>query len=214
MHLKNIIGVILITLGSIVLVLSYQVGVNNASADSGYEGRSEIQGDIYYMNTHEEPIATTTKHVVGEREIAGFYVVKLKPKRKVETIEEPNNRWNITLTNDEIDLLAKIVWIESRGEEDKGQRSVIEVIFNRMIYEQEFKGTLEEVVSQDGQFSSWGDRETAEPTKKEYKNIKKVLDGETDIFDFDTVYFSTEPRNNDIAAHIGGHYFCRYEYLD
>ncbi len=39
------------------------------------------------------------------------------------------NRWNITLTQEEIDLLAKIVWLESQGEPTEGQEAVVEVSF-------------------------------------------------------------------------------------
>ena len=38
----------------------------------------------------------------------------------VETTTGAENRWNITLTQEEIDLLAKIVWLESQGEPTEG----------------------------------------------------------------------------------------------
>ena len=47
-----------------------------------------------------------------------------------ETIN--TNRWNISLTQEDIDLLAKIVWLEARGEPVEGQKAVVEVVFNRM----------------------------------------------------------------------------------
>ncbi len=34
-----------------------------------------------------------------------------------------NNRWNISLTDEEIDLLAKIVWLEANGEPCRGAGS-------------------------------------------------------------------------------------------
>ncbi len=43
-----------------------------------------------------------------------------------------NNRWNISLTDEEIDLLAKIVWLEANGEPVEGQEAVVEVVLNRM----------------------------------------------------------------------------------
>jgi N-acetylmuramoyl-L-alanine amidase len=140
--------------------------------------------------------------------------VKDKAKVKKEELkEEPEakNKWNIELTEDEIELLAKIVWVESRGESSKGQRGVVEVVLNRMKH-WAFKGSLEDVLSASGQFASWKLRNNAKPTKKEYKNIKKVLNGETDITSLNTVYFSTKSRNNKLLVHIGGHYFNEYEY--
>ena len=53
----------------------------------------------------------------------------------VETTTGAENRWNITLTQEEIDLLAKIVWLESQGEPTEGQEAVVEVVFNRMASE-------------------------------------------------------------------------------
>ena len=38
-----------------------------------------------------------------------------------------NNRWNISLTDEEIDLLAKIVWLEANGEPVEGQEAVVEL---------------------------------------------------------------------------------------
>ena len=76
----------------------------------------------------------------------------------------------------------------------------------------DFKGNLYDVLSADGQFCSWGIRNEAEPTEKEYKNIHKVLNGKTNIFDLNTVYFSTSPRNDRVTGHIGGHFFCQYEF--
>ena len=46
----------------------------------------------------------------------------------VETTTGAENRWNITLTQEEMDLLAKIVWLESQGEPTEGQEAVVEVV--------------------------------------------------------------------------------------
>lgn len=119
------------------------------------------------------------------------------------------NRWDITLTQDEIDLLAKIVWLESRGEPVEGQEAVVEVIFNRMT-SGKFPTTVYEVLSQGNpvQFCSWKNRDYAEPTEKEYQSIQNVLDGKTSILRNDTLYFSTEPLTPRIDRQIGGHSFC------
>lgn len=120
-----------------------------------------------------------------------------------------SNRWDITLTQDEIDLLAKIVWLESRGEPVEGQEAVVEVIFNRMT-SGKFPTTVYEVLSQGNpvQFCSWKNRDHAEPTEKEYQSIQNVLDGKTSILRNDTLYFSTEPLTPRIDRQIGGHSFC------
>lgn len=119
------------------------------------------------------------------------------------------NRWGIQLTEEEIDLLAKIVWVEARGESEAGQKAVIEVIFNRIVSE-EFPNTLYDVLSENDpvQFASWKLRDTAEPTEKEYASIYAVLNGETSIVREDTVYFATKKLTRNLDVKIGGHYFC------
>lgn len=59
----------------------------------------------------------------------------------------PENRWHITLSPDETELLARIVWLESQGEPVKGQQAVVEVVFNRMRSDV-YPDTLYEVLSQ------------------------------------------------------------------
>ena len=119
------------------------------------------------------------------------------------------NRWEIQLTEEEIDLLAKILWVEARGESETGQKAVVEVVFNRMISE-EFPNTLYDVLSQKKpvQFASWKLREKAKPTEKEYSSIYAVLNGETSIVREDTVYFATKKLTRNLDIKIGGHYFC------
>ncbi len=119
------------------------------------------------------------------------------------------NRWGITLTEEEIDLLAKIVWLEAGGEPELGQQAVVEVVFNRMASD-EYPNTLYDVLSQKDpvQFCSWKNREIAEPTEKEYQSIYQVLYGNTNILRNDTLYFSTEGLTPNLDQRIGGHSFC------
>ena len=126
-----------------------------------------------------------------------------------ETPTSAENRWNITLTQEEIDLLAKIVWLESQGEPTEGQEAVVEVVFNRMASEK-YPDTLYDVLSQGNptQFCSWKNRERANPTEKEYTSIHEVLNGNTHILRNDTLYFSTEPLTPRLDRKIGGHSFC------
>lgn len=117
------------------------------------------------------------------------------------------NRWHISLTNEEIDLLAKIVWIEARGESQEGQEAVVEVIFNRMLAEN-YPNDLIGVISQLGQFESWPIVDQAFPTEKEYVSINAVLYGETNLLPMNTIYFATKPLTEDVEISIGGHIFC------
>ena len=128
---------------------------------------------------------------------------------ETEQSETYSNRWGITLTEDETELLARIVWLEANGEPVEGQEAVVEVIFNRMASEL-FPDTLYDVLSQKNpvQFCSWKNREKAKPTEKEYESIRQVLYGNTQILRNDTLYFSTEPLTPNVDVRIGGHSFC------
>lgn len=109
----------------------------------------------------------------------------------------------------DIDILAKLVWIEARGESDIGQQAVAEVVMNRVKHHA-FPNTINEVIFQKGQFTDAAKISYVSATEKEYKNVKMVLNAETDILSDEVVYFSTAPQNNKIYKIIGNHYFNKY----
>ena len=119
---------------------------------------------------------------------------------------------SLDFTDEEIDLLAKIVWLESRGESDLGSACVIRVIINRIL-SLEFSDTMQQVLSDTNEFSSWKLIDTAKPTEREYEIIDETLRNNEykKLLTDDTVYFSTSPRNKNIVAKVGNHYFCSYD---
>ena len=160
------------------------------------------------FTTEIESVATFEKN-----DIKLVTLYKYSENEEAEAVEAEEvtyeNRWDIQLTEEEIELLANILWIEARGESEAGQRAVVEVIFNRMISE-DFPDTLYDVLSQKNptQFASWKLRNTAEPTEKEYTAIYEVLSGKTSLVKNDTVYFATKKLTRNLDVKIGGHYFC------
>ena len=151
-----------------------------------------------YEKAIEAAMAEETAEVMAE-----------EVEETVEVVKLYENRWNIQLTEEEIDLLAKIVWVESRGESEEGQKAVVEVILNRIASEK-FPNTLYDVLSQKNptQFASWKHRDSARPTEKEYASIYSVLNGETSILREDTLYFATKKLTRNLDVKIDGHYFC------
>lgn len=123
--------------------------------------------------------------------------------------EQPKNRWGITLTSEEFDLLARIVMLEAGGESPLGQQAVAEVILNRMVSPY-YGGSLEYVLSTKGQFTTWKKRYSAQaaPTPQVIASVNAVLQGETNILPFQTLYFSRKPQNRRIQIQIGRHTFC------
>jgi len=106
----------------------------------------------------------------------------------------------------EVELLAGIIWQEARGESDRGQQAVGEVVMNR-VRSPRFPDSIAAVYAQCGQFSGYG--KARKPTERERRNARLVLEGRTDILPDDVVYFSTTPQNSRVWGRIGGHVFCR-----
>lgn len=121
-------------------------------------------------------------------------------------ILKPENRWGVSLTESEKDLLARIVWAESRGECTEGQIAVAEVVLNRM-YSDKFPDTLQDVLSQKNQFASWKLRDTAKNYDKQVEIVEMVLAGKTDTVPLNVLYFATSPLGDDVVKIIGNHYF-------
>ena len=144
-------------------------------------------------------------------------VAKGELQKKRETPEgnkgSPQNRWGIQLDEIEQDMIARITMLEAGAEPDRGQQAVVEVILNRM-YSDQFPDTVYEVLSQKdngcSQFVTWKNRnmDAAKPSERVKRNVKAVLDGETQILPFKTMYFSLEKENGHIQCVIGHHVFC------
>lgn len=168
------------------------------TTESGEETDIE-RNEVVLVTSQEENIESHT-------DFKNTTPVSALVAREVPVIK---NRWNITLTADEIDLLARIVWLEANGEPVQGQQAVVEVVFNRMASDL-YPDTLYDVLSQKNpvQFCSWKNRNKAVPTEKEYQSIYQVLDGNTSILRNDTLYFSTKPLTGNTDIRIGGHSFC------
>ena len=113
---------------------------------------------------------------------------------------------DIQLTQDEIKLLAKVVWVEAQGECAEGQQAVAEVALNR-IASGEFPNNLHDVIYGQGQFRSVPKLDKAEPYQAQYEAIEAAIYGPY-VLPEDVVYFATTPTNANVWGQIGGHIFC------
>lgn len=120
--------------------------------------------------------------------------------------ECPGRYGAIHLTDAETDTLARVIWLEARGEPFDGQQAVAEVVFNRML-SPEFPDTLDEVIYQEGQFSTAERIRSAEPTEAQYIAINVALSGPS-VLPMEVVFFSQEGENDNVWGTIGGHVFC------
>ena len=164
--------------------------------------------DVLSINTEVHSFGTADGwDYVEVNGIKGYIYSELLSSSITDIPPSQNNRWGIVLNEDEKNTLAKIVWVEARGESLEGQKAVIEVIFNRMT-DNSYPDSLWGVVSQPTHFSSFPLIGSAHPESTQYQAIEEVLNGNSNILSMNAVYFSTSPRNGNIEAHIGGHYFC------
>lgn len=153
-------------------------------------------------NTMEE---TTTQEITTE--VTTEEITTEETTEEPTTEPQPINKWDIELTDEEISILEQIVWLEAGNQSDEGIQAVAEVILNRM-YSDLYPNDLVGVLSQRGQFGTWYNRCNAQVSKRVKKQVKKVLNGKTDVLPFETLYFNTTPLNSRVQAIIGAHYFC------
>lgn len=67
---------------------------------------------------------------------------------------EPLPLWRIALTTEQLDLLERCVMAEGGGESYECQRAIACVIVNRVL-DENYPDTVEGVIKQKGQFSTW-----------------------------------------------------------
>lgn len=115
----------------------------------------------------------------------------------------------VELTYSEIELLARVVWAEARGECPEGQQAVAEVVLNRLVTEG-FADNLTEVIYGEDQFRSVPYLKDAEPYQAQYDAIERALYG-PNILPLDVLYFATWATNDNIWGQIENHIFCYAE---
>ena len=110
---------------------------------------------------------------------------------------------NIEMTEEELNELAAVVFLEAGNQSAEGQQAVVEVVFNRVLHQGEGSDVP--------QFSTIYAVSTATPTQAQYDAINGALYGDT-ILDADEVFFSRNGENGRVWGQIGDHIFCR-EYI-
>lgn len=126
----------------------------------------------------------------------------------IYTVEKPdaNPRYGVELTWEEQQLLAKLIWLEARGESKEGQQAVAEVALNRLV-SGKYGDTLSEVIYGEGQFRTTPFLDDAEAWQAQYEAIDAALEG-PNILPMDVMHFATYAENDRVWGKIGGHIFC------
>lgn len=176
----------LISIASVVLIYvkPHEVKIN-------VEQPSYVSDDIFLALSAEKIVE---EPIVIEEEIGA---------------EEPTktNRYSeLEITEEDKELLARIVYLEARGQSFSGQRAVVEVVLNRVL-DSRFPDTVYEVLYAPGQFTPAKSIASTTPTETQYEVVDCVIN-ETPITTENTVYFATSALTKNVFAKIGDHYFC------
>ena len=113
---------------------------------------------------------------------------------------------DVELTWDEQQLMAKIIWLEARGESKEGQQAIAEIILNRLV-SGKFGNSIHDVIYGEGQFRTTPFLKDADAWQAQYDAIDDALSG-PNILPMNVYYFATYPENGRIWGKIGGHIFC------
>ena len=114
---------------------------------------------------------------------------------------------DLELTEEDRELLARIVYLEARGECFEGQVAVCEVVLNRLLSDA-FPDRVAEVLYQPGQFSPADRLSTTIPGEEQYRAVAEAIDSSETVLAENVVYFAQSPQNARVYAVIGCHWFC------
>ena len=114
---------------------------------------------------------------------------------------------NLTLTDEERDLLAKLIWAEGQSEPFEGQQAIAEVVLNRVAADN-FPSNVHDVLYAPDQFKAITQIYAAKPTHVQYEAIRRAQYGPY-VTDEDVVFFGTYVTNDNVWGTIGNHTFCR-----
>lgn len=117
----------------------------------------------------------------------------------------------LSITEDEINLIALVTMAEAEGEDEYGKRLVIDTILNR-VNSEHFPDTVEEVIYQPYQFESmWNGRADICYVDE---NICELVRGEVEeLTDAYTFFFCSGgySKYGIPMYQVGNHYFSTYE---
>ena len=163
---KLIIFEIIITIIVLFMFLFFIINISKDNKKEEYQESTTTESLFISQPVSEKPqianflqeskILTHTFCYEGKKNVINFCI-----SNDTEIIEEnivnPYTEIIKNLTEYEKELIYKITFAEAGNQEEDGQRAVIEVILNRVLSD-DFPNTVEGVLSQKNQFSTWPGR--------------------------------------------------------
>ena len=126
-----------------------------------------------------------------------------------EPAPETGRYGDLTLTNEERNLIAKLICMEAASEPFEGQQAVAEVVLNRLASGR-FQNSIHNIIHAQDQFPSVKYLYKAKPDYSQYKAIDQALNGPY-VLPEDVVFYAKFKMNENYWGQIGNHYFC-YKY--
>lgn len=139
-------------------------------------------------------IPRTQRVLAQEVTISNNEIVGTVSMCTVETIERPEPLFG-KFTEREIDLMAQLVWHEAGNQDMVGKMLVADTVLNR-VEDARFPNTVEEVIFQNGQYTTAKALGRVEPTIECYGAVLSEIDGErynTEVLFFGRAYGCGKP---------------------
>ena len=119
----------------------------------------------------------------------------------------------LKLTDEETKLLAKLVWVEARGESEEGQQAIAEVVLNRLT-SGNFGTSITAMINDESQFVPHKLIVAAKPGQAQYEAIDRALYGPY-VLPKEVQFYGRVRTTDSVWGEIGGHIFCYpWHYFD
>lgn len=125
---------------------------------------------------------------------------------------EPVRPWveprygTLSLTAEETELLARLVYVEARGECPDGQQAVAEVVLNRYVSGR-FGKSISAIINDESQFVPRRLLARATPGQAQYEAIDRALYGPY-VLPGEVVFYARSRLTDSVWGNIGAHIFC------
>lgn len=123
-----------------------------------------------------------------------------QPKNDIAETNEDN------INNDELMLLAKLIYLENGSNTDLAQLLTGNVVLNR-VASSKYPNTIKGVIYQKGQYSVVSKINETTPSDRAIKNAKRLLSGER-FCPENVIYQSRFKQGSGVYKKINGEYFC------
>lgn len=112
----------------------------------------------------------------------------------------------LVLSEQDTELLVKLLWAEAQGEPFDGQQAIAEVVLNR-VAAGNFPNNIHDVLYAPDQFKAISQIYAAKPTHIQYEAVRRALNGPY-VVPKDVVFFASYAENKNVWGTIGSHTFC------